>query len=476
MSSFFLSCRAMENTSHRSGFDMRNPSLAVALICATGLLSAAVYGFNFGLGRLLTAFWQQTSMHTYLALFAVLSVLYLAAVGLVINCRPTARQSRGLFVGIMAFAVFFRLLLVFQEPVVLSSDMYRFIWDARVQHNGYNPYRYPPGDEALKSLRDDRIYPHINRKSARTLYPAGAQLFFRAVYALVGDSVTGFKGAMVVCDISALAVMAALLKANGRDSNRLLIYAWNPLVVFEIAYSGHLEGITVLLMVGAFYLYARRKRLGGVLLLALSSAIKLYPALLLPALLNRADRIKGPAVFVAALGLLYLPFVGVGEKVMGFLPIYLENPYESFNLGLKSLIMHFFPGVNYYVLSLLFIAGLLSIAIMVLFKDKGDDHGLYLGYVMTGWLMILMPAALHPWYVILIIPFLAFYPNAAWLIFSCTVSLSYVKYISPQGIMPTWVLLCEYLPLLVLLACRSVYLRLGADACGVSRNSAGAGP
>lgn len=447
----------------------------VALIGAIGLLSAVIYGLNFSLGEWIPPIRPATSIHIYLALFAVLSGLYLAAVGLVIHCRPTPRQSKGLLVGIMALAVAFRLLLVFQEPTVLSNDMYRFIWDGRVQHHGFNPYSHPPGDEALKSLRDDRIYPHINRKAARTLYPAGAQLFFRAVYALVGDSVTGFKSAMVVCDIAALAVMAALLKVHGRDPNRLLIYAWNPLVVFEIAYSGHLEGITVLLMVGAFYLAARGGKLWGALVLALSSAVKLYPTLLLPALLNRTDRIKGPAVFVAAFGLLYLPFTAAGPKMTGFLPVYLKNPYESFNLGLKSLILHFFPGLNYYVLSLLFIAGLLTVALVVLFKDKRDDQMVFYGYVLSGWLMILMPAALHPWYVILIIPFLTFYPHAAWLIFSCTVSLSYLKYVTPQGIMPAWVLLCEYLPLMTLLVCGYVYHRLAGGAAGRHRIPAGAG-
>jgi hypothetical protein len=66
--------------------------------------------------------------------------------------------------------------------------------------------------------------------------------------------------------------------------------------------------------------------------------------------------------------------------------------------------------------------------------------------------MILMPASLHPWYVVLIVPFLAIYPNPAWLFFTSTVTLSYLKYTSPQGIMPTWILLIEYLPLFSLLA------------------------
>jgi hypothetical protein len=66
-------------------------------------------------------------------------------------------------------------------------------------------------------------------------------------------------------------------------------------------------------------------------------------------------------------------------------------------------------------------------------------------------LLILMPASLHPWYVILIIPFLVIYPNPAWLLFTGTVTLSYLKYTSPQGIMPTWVFLAEYLPFFVML-------------------------
>ena len=113
---------------------------------------------------------------------------------------------------------------------------------------------------------------------------------------------------------------------------------------------------------------------------------------------------------------------------------------------------------------------------MVLFKEKADDRSIYYGYVLTGWLMILMPAALHPWYVILIIPFLAFYPHAAWLIFSCAVSLSYLKYVSPQGIMPTGVLMWEYVPLLLLLGAGYLYGRTaGGRMAGRNCEPAGIG-
>ncbi|NNL77002.1 MAG: DUF2029 domain-containing protein [Desulfobacterales bacterium] len=187
-------------------------------------------------------------------------------------------------------------------------------------------------------------------------------------------------------------------------------------------------------------------------MLALAAAVKMYPALLLVAFLNRGDRIKGIVTFSATMILLYLPFLGAGSKISGFLPVYLKNPYESFNLGLKYFLMRLIPGLDYFLLSLLFIIALVIAGIIVFLKDKKNAEVVKYAYILTGLLMILMPASLHPWYVILIIPYLVIYPNPAWLIFTCTVTLSYLKYTSPQGIMPTWILLAEYLPLFALLA------------------------
>ena len=114
--------------------------------------------------------------------------------------------------------------------------------------------------------------------------------------------------------------------------------------------------------------------------------------------------------------------------------------------------MRLIPGLDYYRLSLLFIT-ILGIAGLIIFlKNKEDTEISWYAYILTGWLMILMPSSLHPWYVILIVPFLTIYPSTAWLIFSCTVTLSYFKYTAPHGIMPSWVLLVEYLPLFALLA------------------------
>jgi hypothetical protein len=114
--------------------------------------------------------------------------------------------------------------------------------------------------------------------------------------------------------------------------------------------------------------------------------------------------------------------------------------------------MRLFPTLDYYLLSIVFLMALAICGLAVFLKGKNDSQIIRYSYILVGSLLVLMPSSLHPWYTILIVPFLAFYPSPAWLIFSCTVTLSYLKYVSPQGIMPTWVLLAEYLPLFALLA------------------------
>ena len=95
----------------------------------------------------------------------------------------------------------FRLILVPLDPPRLSTDVYRYIWDGRLQGIGINPYLYLPVDPRLAGLRDDSIYPNINRKEyAHTIYPPVAQIFFFVV-TRVTQSIPGFKGALVLLDL-----------------------------------------------------------------------------------------------------------------------------------------------------------------------------------------------------------------------------------------------------------------------------------
>jgi hypothetical protein len=50
----------------------------------------------------------------------------------------------------------------------LSTDIYRYVWDARVAHAGISSYAYPPSARELEPLRDLALFPHLNHPTWRT--------------------------------------------------------------------------------------------------------------------------------------------------------------------------------------------------------------------------------------------------------------------------------------------------------------------
>jgi Gpi18-like mannosyltransferase len=274
-------------------------------ILGLGLISGIFYFFNLELDRFMPASLQLGGIRLYVCMALLLNVLYFVGARLVFKNLDRIGRSKRLVILIVVFGVCFRAALVPSDPDLLSTDMYRYVWDGRVQQHGINPYAYAPSAEQLSTLRDDTIYSRMNRKEYPTIYPAGAQLFFRLFHGLVGDSVAGFKGMLVFFEMLTMLALVSTLRAYGLPDARIFIYAWNPLVIFEIGYGGHVDGLAVFFTVLAFYLDAKKRKLPAVVALAISSATKLYPAILLPALLTRGEWVKGAIGFFASFLLLY---------------------------------------------------------------------------------------------------------------------------------------------------------------------------
>jgi hypothetical protein len=78
--------------------------------------------------------------------------------------------------------------------------------------------------------------------------------------------------------------------------------------------------------------------------------------------------------------------------------------------------------------------------------------------------VLLVPTALHPWYVLWVVPFLCFRASPAWLFFSAAVTLSYVQYLVEPEMPPWWAWLAEYAPLYALLVWEWRTGRFGAGA------------
>ena len=288
----------------------RSLALAGALLVASIIAGLALHvhqGADAGTERHVVAF---------VAILAAGAAAYLAACRIV-TVRAAEPASLWL-VGGVALAM---RALVLTAPPFLSSDLYRYVWDGRVQAAGINPYRYIPADPALASLRDTAIYPHINRRDyAPTIYPPTAQLIFRAVSS-ISRTTLAIRLATIAFEALAVACLAVLLARAGLPPARVLIYAWNPLAVWSFAGNGHVDALAVGLIALALLLHAaRREALTGAVLAA-AILVKLIPVAIAPALWRFA-RLRMPLACLATILALYAIYAGAGARVLGFLGTY----------------------------------------------------------------------------------------------------------------------------------------------------------
>ena len=359
---------------------------------------------------------------------------------------------------VFAFTILFRLPLLPTEPRI-STDLYRYLWDGRVQAAGINPYRYAPEDEALRHLRDDTVYRWINRKEFPTIYPAGAQLVFWGAARLGLTTPARCKTLWLLADLGSLFLLMRLLAHYRVNRLRALLYAWNPLVVYESAHAGHLEPLVVLCVLAALLAFAKQRVNFGFVSLALGTAVKLYPALLV-AVLAKGMMIRCVTIFSVVLVGTYLPYFSAGEQLAGFLPRYFSDPDEITNLGLPALLVYFLtPTQAGWVLRLT----VLTVAAWIFVRpgdtaarsEAAENAGtgslltlpdLYRIYLLISVHTLLLYPALYPWYLVWLIPLLCFFPSPGWLYFSWASSLIYTTWPTP-----TWVLWVEYVPLYTLL-------------------------
>jgi len=247
--------------------------------------------------------------------------IYFAVVLLVLH-RAQPRIAIWL---VLAVALGMRL-IVLAGPPFRSSDIYRYVRDGEVQNAGINPYRYVPADPALQTLRDPAIYPHINRADyAHTIYPPAAQLLFRAVAAISPTTLT-MRLAMLGFDLLAILIVLRLLTVAGIDPARVLIYAWNPLVVWELPGNGHVDAAAIGCIALALLAWTRRRDGWTGAALAAAVLVKFLPLALVPAFWRRRAAWRWdwrlPVVMLAITIGLYALYARVGWQVFGFLPGY----------------------------------------------------------------------------------------------------------------------------------------------------------
>ena len=368
---------------------------------------------------------------------------YLLASFLVLT-QPTDRLTLPIILGV---AILCRLPPLFADAE-LSSDVYRYVWDGIVEMAGVNPYRYVPADPAIAALRsasEGNIFPAINRATyAHTIYPPFAQLFFWLV-AFVSPTLVMMKTTLVLCEGVTIWALLWLLRAFGRRREQIVLYAWAPILIWEIAGSGHLDSLAMALIGLALVArYQRRPVLTG-LFLALAVLTKLYPLVLFPALYLRHpfDRKTGrvgtgvewrmPAIMAVLILAGYAAYSSVGRLVFGFLGGYVEE--EGMASGSRYFLLdlaHHVPGLHELPTAVFFGLAVVTFAVISLWawqtasprpgqpapvagsmaeQLRPHEVAAFLppAFALAGALMLLFSPH-YAWYVIWLVPFFTVLP------------------------------------------------------------------
>ena len=419
---------------------------ARALVGSLGLVS--LLGYTVGLPPLSAG--SLPTHVAYLALFGALFVVYLIATCFVLHGRSDDRVLLGL---VLAFGLLFRV-AVLGSPIILSSDLYRYLWDGRVQWAGISPYRYPPAATELGPLRDEAVYPNINRPTKVTVYPPGAETVFALVARVAPDSIAAWRAFLLASEIVTVVLLITLLRRTRLSPAAVIVYAWSPLVVFEGVQAGHVDLVMIPLVLAALAWRQGGSSVRAGIALGAAVLVKLYPLVLLPAWWRPRDW-RFPAAVTATIALGYLPHVAtVGFGAAGFLPEYLGRA-EDHNIGLRALLTYplGLTGDFARAVAMGVLFGLIGGAVVWIGRVNGGDVAgmTRAGALAVGSYLLLVPTSMHPWYVVWIVPFICFSPWPAWLYFSGAVSVSYLSYVVKPAPIPWWAWLAEYGPFYVLL-------------------------
>jgi alpha-1,6-mannosyltransferase len=325
----------------------------------------------------------------FMAAVAVATTGYVATVALL---GRNAAVPRGLLLACLALALGGRAPLV-TLPEAWSSDAVRYVWDARVQRAGLNPYDIRPEDEDVDGLHTD-LTRRVDAAWLPTIYPPVAQLYFRAV-AGIHESVRAFRVAALASDAAIALALLAVLRATGRPAAWVLVYAWHPLPPLEGALGAHLDVAGALLLVLSWWALIRHRTMGAAVLFAAAVLVKPLPLVLAP-LYWRRVRIRD-AVAAAAASAAVTLWVTRGGLPFGSMGTFIDD--FRFNGPVFALLE---PALPARVLAAGAVIAGLVVAAAVRWRQPADAPAAW-AWPMTA--ALVAAPVIYPWYLVWIVPF-----------------------------------------------------------------------
>jgi alpha-1,6-mannosyltransferase len=370
---------------------------------------------------------------SFLIPLAVAGVAYLLTIR---EFFSTPRFPRRVIVIGLGLAALWHLAFL-RMPPGSDDDIHRYVWDGRLQRLGYNPYIVVPSDPAFAGIHTPETRT-LNNPDLPSPYPAGAELFFLAVTE-IHESVFALKVAFVLCEFAIVFVLLDIFSRSGQGAHWVLVYAWNPLLAVEVAGSGHIDIVGVLLLLVSFAALGRRWRAVAAVAFGLAVAVKLLPIILLP-LYWRRVRLRDAALAVIVVGLLYIPFLNHGRIPSGSLDTYVQS--FRFNDPVFAILER--VAAPRVVAGLAVLVGFLT-AIWMRRKAPAWSPDAF------AWPMaatLLCAPVVYPWYLLWLLPFVRSASTVPIIIWTVSIIPTYyvwhLRMLGRPWLLPSWITLLEY--------------------------------
>lgn len=343
--------------------------------------------------------------------------------------------KRVIVVGLLSAAVWHIAFLAM--PTGSDDDIRRYVWDGRLQRLGYSPYLVVPDDPAFAALHTAETRT-LNNPDLPSIYPPGAQLFFRTVTA-IHESIFAMRVAFAICNLAVVLILLDILRRTGQGAHWILAYAWHPLLATDVVGSGHVDIFGVLLLVVSFAALMRRWRATAAVAFALAVAVKFLPIVLVPLYWKRV-RIRDALLAAVVFTLLYLPFLDHGRVPIGSLGTYIQG--FGFNDPVFAALRRIAaPQV------LVGLAVLSGVLVALWFRTRVQSWtGDAFAWPMAA--SLLCAPAVFPWYLLWLLPFVRSVSTLPLIIWTVSILPTYIVWhLRAQGLpfaLPGWVMLLEY--------------------------------
>ena len=314
------------------------------------------------------------------------------------------------------WAVVFRICGLAGGPL-FEDDFYRYLWDGYRFATTGTPYGAAPeaffADPGVPTVFHG-ILDGINNPELSTIYAPVTQVVFLLGYWLNPGSVVALQSILIVVDLATMLLLLRLAPAGN-----VMLYAWCPLVVKEIAFTAHPDGIGVCLLLAAIVLI-RDHRWSAAACLGMAVGAKIFALVLAPLVLVGAG-LGAWVLFIITLAAVYVPFALQGGTDLESLLVFArEWEFNSAAFGLLTTVLRPFDAK--LVLSLL--CGIFW----------GHYYFRYsrsrAGEVPRGdWLygvLLMASPVINPWYLLWLLPFAAIAPSVSAWTASVVVFLAYV--------------------------------------------------